>query len=694
LPVILPREGKRGKEGLGCGLSQGGGKTKTAIARPVTKYHSPLKRVQECRGVQQAFACVRSPYLNDHRTAAYLPDRGIFSYNEDMERITSEILDNLDAVVYVADMKTYEILYVNKHARGIFGDIIGQICWRTLQANQTGPCDFCSNDKLLTRDGMPAGVYRWEFQNTLNKRWYDVRDKAIKWIDGRLVRLEIATDITELKTTQKELITAKEGWEKTFDAIPEIVMIIDREYRIIRANKALSGKLGIEREDLLGRLCYEVFHKSNKPHSFCPHNKASLDGRQHSAEVFSENMQCYYSLSAAPMFDVHGRFSGSIEIAYDITDRKRLEDRLRDLIETTSDWIWEVDKNGVYTYASQRVRDILGYEPEEVVGKTPFDLMPPEEAKRVAGIFKAFIDSQTPFSFVENINRHKDGKMVVLETSGVPFFDAKGTIRGYRGIDRDITERKKTEEEIMKLNQSLRQRASELENAYKDMESFSYAVSHDLKAPVRRIEGFSDMLLENYSEQLDEEGRNLLGIIGKNATKMKQLIDDLLAFSRVSIQEIRKSEIDMESLTRNVFEELKPHAGERAIRLEITTLPAANGDLSMIRSVLLNLLSNAIKFTMIRETPLIRVGSCPDQDENIYYVSDNGIGFDMKFFDKLFTLFQRIHTEKEFQGTGVGLVIVKRIIEKHGGRVWAEGKPNEGATFYFTLPHKKINASY
>jgi PAS domain S-box-containing protein len=397
-----------------------------------------------------------------------------------MERISSKILDNLDAVVYVADMKTYEILYVNKHARDIFGDIIGQICWRTFQADQTGPCNFCSNDKLLTTDGMPTGVCRWEFQNTLNKRWYDVQDKAIQWIDGRLVRLEIATDITELKTTQKELLTAKEEWEKTFDAIPEIVMIIDREYRIIRANKALPGKLGIEREDLLGRLCYEVFHKSNKPHSFCPHNKASLDGRQHSAEVFSENMQCYYSLSAAPMFDEHGRFSGSVEIAYDITDRKRLEDRLRDLIETTSDWIWEVDKNGVYTYASQRVRDVLGYEPEEVIGKTPFDLMPPEEAKRVAGIFKTFIDSQTPFSFVENINRHKDGKMVVLETSGVPFFDAKGTIRGYRGIDRDITERKKTEEEITKLNQSLRQRASELENAYEDMESFSYAVSHDL----------------------------------------------------------------------------------------------------------------------------------------------------------------------------------------------------------------------
>jgi PAS domain S-box-containing protein len=611
-----------------------------------------------------------------------------------MERIQSEILDNLDAVVYVADMKTYEILYVNKHARDIFGDTIGKICWRSLQANQTGPCDFCSNDKLLTREGAPAGVYRWEFQNTVNSRWYDVRDKAIRWIDGRIVRIEIATDITDLKTAQKELMNAKEEWEKTFDAIPEIVMIIDREYRIIRANKALSEKLGTGREDLSGRLCHEVFHKSNKPYSFCPHNKASLDGRLHSAEVFSENMQCYYSINAAPMFDEHGQFSGSIEIAYDITDRKRLEDRLRDLIETTSDWIWEVDKTGIYTYASQRVRDILGYEPEEVIGKTPFDLMPPEEAKRVARIFKTFIYSQTPFSFVENINRRKDGKMVVLETSGVPFFDAKGTIRGYRGIDRDITERRKAEEEIMKLNQSLHQRASELESAYKDMESFSYAVSHDLKAPVRRIEGFSDMLLENYSEQLDEEGKNLLGRIGNNATKMKQLIDDLLAFSRFSIQEIRKSEIDMESLVRNVYEELEPAAGERDIRLEITTLPPANGDLSMIQSVLLNLLSNAIKFTMTREAALIRVGGRTDKDENTYYVSDNGIGFDMKFVDKLFTLFERIHTAKEFEGTGVGLVIVKKIIEKHGGKVWAEGKLNEGATFHFTLPRKTNNASY
>jgi light-regulated signal transduction histidine kinase (bacteriophytochrome) len=226
------------------------------------------------------------------------------------------------------------------------------------------------------------------------------------------------------------------------------------------------------------------------------------------------------------------------------------------------------------------------------------------------------------------------------------------------------------------------------------MESFSYAVSHDLKAPVRRIEGFSDMLLENYSEQLDEEGKNLLGRIGNNATKMKQLIDDLLAFSRFSIQEIRKSEIDMESLVRNVYEELEPAAGERDIRLEITTLPPANGDLSMIQSVLLNLLSNAIKFTMTREAALIRVGGRTDKDENTYYVSDNGIGFDMKFVDKLFTLFERIHTAKEFEGTGVGLVIVKKIIEKHGGKVWAEGKLNEGATFHFTLPRKTNNASY
>src|SRR5512146_3326745 len=151
-----------------------------------------------------------------------------------MEGLQHEILDNLDAIVYVADMTTYEVLYANRYARDLFGDVAGSLCWQTLQRDQSGPCPFCSNDRLLGPDGLPAGVFRWEFQNTVNRRWYDVRDRAIQWFDGRIVRLEIATDITELKEAQETLNEARTVWEKTLDAIPESVMLIDREHRILR----------------------------------------------------------------------------------------------------------------------------------------------------------------------------------------------------------------------------------------------------------------------------------------------------------------------------------------------------------------------------------------------------------------------------------------------------------------------------
>jgi light-regulated signal transduction histidine kinase (bacteriophytochrome) len=253
----------------------------------------------------------------------------------------------------------------------------------------------------------------------------------------------------------------------------------------------------------------------------------------------------------------------------------------------------------------------------------------------------------------------------------------------------DITERKKAEEALKILNQELRSTASVLKAAYKDMESFSYAASHDLRSPLITIEGFTRILLEDYSEILDDTGKDHLTRVADSAKKMSRLIVDLLAFSRISTKEIQKSEFNMELLAQKLVEELKPTFGEREIKFEINQLPPAYGDLAMINQVLVNLLSNAIKFTLTRETAMIEVDGYTKNDENIYYVRDNGTGFDMQFSDKLFGLFQRIHSSKEVKGTGIGLVIVKNIIEKHGGRVWAEGKPDEGAKFYFTLPKKE-----
>ena len=221
------------------------------------------------------------------------------------------------------------------------------------------------------------------------------------------------------------------------------------------------------------------------------------------------------------------------------------------------------------------------------------------------------------------------------------------------------------------------------------MESFSYSVSHDLRAPLRIIDGLSDIVLKDYHDKLDDEGKNLLKLIQGNTKRMDQLVLALLDFSKAGRQEMSIDEIDMEKAAALIAGDLKAMFPERNINVDIRELPPAHGDITLIRQVLTNLLSNAVKFTKDRDVASIEVGGRREGSENVYYVKDNGAGFDMEYADKLFKVFQRLHSLKEFEGIGIGLSIVDRIIRRHGGRVWAEGKPDEGATFYFTLPVKE-----
>ena len=319
---------------------------------------------------------------------------------------------------------------------------------------------------------------------------------------------------------------------------------------------------------------------------------------------------------------------------------------------------------------------------EELIGKTMIDVYPGIENTEMFQYMNRCMKERTP-NQMENKFVYPDGekKWFTLSIEPVP--------EGIFILSEDITERKKLQEELNKhheqLEELVKDRTSQLEAANKDMESFSYSVSHDLRAPLRAISGYARMLEQDYSNLLDKEGNRLLGVIQNNAKTMGSLIDDLLALSRLGRKEIRKSLVDMTQLTKTVLQEINKITNHKA-EVRINRLHPAMADNSLVSQVMTNLLSNAIKYSSKKEKPVVKIGSEEKDGQLIYSVSDNGAGFDMQYAHKLFGVFQRLHASHEFEGTGVGLAIVHLLIRKHGGNVWAEGEVNKGATFYFSLP--------
>lgn len=236
-----------------------------------------------------------------------------------------------------------------------------------------------------------------------------------------------------------------------------------------------------------------------------------------------------------------------------------------------------------------------------------------------------------------------------------------------------------------KLEQKVNERTTELEAAYKELEGFSYSVSHDLRAPLRAINSYSKIIQEEYINSLDEDAKKYLGSIQSNSYKMGLLIDDLLSFSKLGKKEIKKSKVNIEEMVKNVIKEITTSDNYHAV-VKVNDLPEAMADYSLINQVWINLISNALKYSKKKEHPEVIIGSIISHNETTYFIKDNGAGFDMEYYNKLFGVFQRLHDSHEFEGTGIGLAIVNRVVTKHGGKVWAEGKLGEGATFYFTLP--------
>jgi len=387
----------------------------------------------------------------------------------------------------------------------------------------------------------------------------------------------------------------------------------------------------------------------------------------------------------------------TMSLLFDLTERKKAENALlfhQALLNETGEIAkvggWSIDAVTGAGYWTDEVARIHDLDPADPISKdVGITFYKGESRVLIESAVNEAIENATPYDLELELTTAA-GTHKWIRTIGHPVVK-NGKVVEVRGSFQDISDRRHAEEEIRKLNAELEQRVelrtAQLKTANEELEAFSYSVSHDLRSPLRAMSGFSDALLEDFGSQMPEDAQKFARTIRNAAHRMGALIDDLLTFSRIGRTSIRTEPVEMRRLVEDVFENLRTERGERKIEFRCEEMGSCVADPALLRQVWVNLISNAIKFTGKREDALIEV-SCKkgDADETIYQIADNGTGFNMEYSDKLFGVFQRLHRADEYQGTGVGLAIVSRIIKRHGGLVWADAKVNEGATFYFTVP--------
>ncbi|MBI3098908.1 MAG: PAS domain S-box protein [Planctomycetes bacterium] len=488
-----------------------------------------------------------------------------------------------------------------------------------------------------------------------------------------------------------------------------LVCVTDQDGRIVRFNRACEVLTGYSFEEVRGRRFWDVLIS---PPGIPRIRELALSLTRDQLPLFSEDELWTRSGERRRIaWTVTALLGPGREIEYivgtglDVTDRRRAEDALREreekyrsLVESIEEthFIYAHNINGVFTYLSPSISKILGYTPEEFLTHYTRHLTAhPVNLEVVRHTDLSIRGIRQPPYEVEIY--HKDGSIRWLEVSETPVFDAGGRVIAVQGIAREVTGRKRADEELRRLNEDLDRRVAErtsaLAEANRELEAFSYTVSHDLRAPLRAINAFSGILENDYRTRLDGEASRLLGVIRDNTLRMSQLIDDLLSFARIGQQEVGGESVEMESLARSVAEELARAEPERRVQVEWDSLPVVRGDRALLRQVWVNLLGNAWKFTRPRDEPKVRIGAETQGPDLVFRVEDNGVGFDEQYVHRLFGMFERLHGLKEFEGTGVGLAIVRRIISRHGGKVGAEGRPGKGAAFWFSLPAARSGGS-
>ena len=501
---------------------------------------------------------------------------------------------------------------------------------------------------------------------------------------------KLTRDLTERRRAEAVLRQNEERLRLMVDSVRDYAIImLDREGRVISWNAGAERTKGYRAEEILGRH-FSRFYPPEDVAQGKPEwelERAMRDGQfeDEGWRVRKDGSRFWANVVITPVRDAQQVLVGFAKVTRDATERRRAEAEIRrqrgfteQLINSSTDGILAFDRECRYTLWSQGMARISGVTAEEVMGRPALEVFPFFRDTGEDKHYATALEGRKVNAEGGRYSVHEPAAHVVLEAQYSPQVGEDGQVVGGLAVVRDVTERKRVEEELARSNAEL--------------EKFSYSVSHDLRAPLRAIDGFARALHEDYGPALNADGQRLIGVIRDNAQRMGQLIDALLNFSRAGRQQLVTTTVDLTALAQSVVDELRRTAGGVAVEVSLQPLPPITGDATLLRQVVVNLIGNAFKFSRHRTHPHVDIAAHREGDTVIYYVRDNGAGFDMRYKDKLFGVFQRLHHVEEFEGTGVGLALAQRIIDRHGGRIWAEAKPNEGATFYFTLPSAPLRA--
>jgi PAS domain S-box-containing protein len=534
--------------------------------------------------------------------------------------------------------------------------------------------------------------------NSKNEIW--VRTTGLPIIeDGKTTRLKgMLQNIDLQKKNEEELKNSQKIINLAIEAGEIGVFTWDVEIGKLQWNKYMHEHFGVPVDKFRGT--YQDFLDKVHPEDvakveasitsdFDKKSRYKIDYRV----VLDDGKINYIEATGVLSRDNAGKAVEMTGICLNMTEKKEFENLLREkeerfrlALEYSPTGMALQGLDGKWLKVNKALCNIIGYSEEELLLTNSQAITHPDDLEKDIVYMNKLISGEVESYHLEKRYIHKNGEDVWIEISKSMVRNEAEFPLYFISQMQDITQRKQAEIEIKRMNKILEAHTEKLEHANRELESFTYSVSHDLRAPLRSINGYAQVLKEDYASSLDNEGNNVIDIVIRNAQRMGQLIDDLLEFSRIGRKEVAKGIVNMPDLVESIANEMVEQEKDRVIDLTILPLEKVKADLQMIRQVWINLISNAIKYTRNKEVALIEIGCKNLEDEVCFYIKDNGVGFNMNYVNKLFEVFQRLHRNDEFEGTGVGLALVRRIINRHGGKIRVQAKENEGATFYFTIP--------